>query len=359
MADAAYYASRVAAWERCEAIWPEFPRLMDNPIRDVEARINARLPQVEDHVEPLPVDGPPPRQQTVAVRLADADAKRLQAEATPWDRARMIAFSAPMVGRWLEATPSRTLDKHMSGAELSITTALQLGVDVMEGGGSCGFCGATVDSKGVHSGSCTAGGDVTMRHNEVRNIVFRYNRRGCLNAELEKAGILDDPGVLLSLRRPADVLVDDVSGQRRGAERVALDIKIINAMGANHFDETLGGPLVAAAAYRDRAMSHLDTSAKCAAKGIRYEPLVFTTQGGCETHAEAIISQIAGEVAKLEHKAAALVKAEMLQAISMSIARSVAKAVIRRKKRRWVQLCTVTGRLAGEMAALQDLDDDE
>ena len=75
-----------------------------------------------------------------------------------------------------------------------------------------------------------------MRHNEVRNIVFRYSRRGCLNAELEKAGILDDPGVLLSLRRPADVLVDDVSGQRRGAERVALDIKIINAMGANHFD---------------------------------------------------------------------------------------------------------------------------
>ena len=67
---------------------------------------------------------------------------------------------------------------------------------------------------------------------------------------------------------------------------------------------------------------------------IAPSPLVFSTQGGCETHAEAIITQIANAVAKIEGRASAMLKAEMLQNISMSIARSVAKAVMRRKKRR-------------------------
>ena len=60
----------------------------------------------------------------------------------------------------------------------------------------------------------------------------------------------------------------------------------------SRFDETLGGPLVAATAYREHAMAHLDTEARCSARGIRYEPLVFTTQGGCEAHAETVKAQI-------------------------------------------------------------------
>jgi hypothetical protein len=359
VADAAYYASMAAAWERCEAIWPDFARLMDDPIREVETRINARLPNIENHVAPLPVDGPAPRQQTVAIVLADADASQLQAAACPIDRARLIAYSAPMATRWLEATPSRTLDKHLSSAELSLTTAVQLGVDVMEGGASCGFCGTIMDSKGIHPCSCMAGGDVTMRHNDVRNIVYRYSQRAGLNAELEKAGILDEPGVFVSLQRPADVLVDGLGVGARPVERVALDIKVINALGAGHYNETLGGPLVAAEAYRTRALAHLDTAARYAARGIRYEPLVFTTQGGCEKHAEAALSSIAEAIAKIEQKTSASVKAEIMQTISMSLARSVAKAILRRKKRRWRPFSDVTSRVAAELATLQEEGEDE
>jgi hypothetical protein len=264
-----------------------------------------------------------------------------------------------MAGRWLDATPSKTLDKHMSSAELSTTTAMHLGVDVLEGGGPCGFCGAVMDTKGIHPCSCMAGGDTTMRHNEVRNIVYRYGRRACLNAELEKAGVLDEPGVFVSLSRPADVMVDDFRVGERSTDRVALDIKVINALGAGHFNETLRGPLVAAAAYREQAIAHGDTGARCAARGIKYEPLVFTTQGGCEAHAEAILAQIAEAAAKIEGRPSAAIKAEMMQTISMSIARSVAKAVIRRKKRRWTLLSSHTGRLIAEMGALHELEEEE
>jgi hypothetical protein len=154
-------------------------------------------------------------------------------------------------------------------------------------------------------------------------------------------------------------MVDAFSAGERSTERVALDIKVINALGANHFDETLGGPLVATAAYREHAIARLDTGARCAARGIKYEPLVFTTQGGCEAHAEAVITQIANAVAKIEGRASALLKAEMLQTISMSIARSIAKAVLRRKKRRWTLLSSCAGRVAAEFATLQEPGEDE
>eukprot|EP00973_Karenia_brevis_P048414 6718462-Karenia_brevis.AAC.1 len=57
-------------------------------------------------------------------------------------------------------------------------------------------------------------------------------------------------------------------------ERVALDVKIINALGPSHLQEALGGLLVAATSYRECALAHLDTRTCCAARGMRYEPLV-------------------------------------------------------------------------------------
>ena len=68
----------------------------------------------------------------------------------------------------------------------------------------------------------------------------------------------------------------------------------------------------------------------CEAQGIAFEPLVFTCQGGCEGHAEAILSRIATSVGKCEGVDAAVIKAEMMEDISFCIGRSVAKAVHKR-----------------------------
>ena len=99
------------------------------------------------------------------------------------------------------------------------------------------------------------------------------------------------------MRRPADVLVDGggqglVRGPPRRFDKLALDIKVINALGPDHFEATLRGSLCAEEAYRDDRRLHLDTARLCAEQRIGYEPLVFTRQGGCERHAEALLSQI-------------------------------------------------------------------
>ena len=175
-----------------------------------------------------------------------------------------------------------------------------------------------------------------LRHNAVRDIVYDFARRGQLQPVLEKCGILEEPGVLVSLRRPADVLVDSLprgAPQRHAQEapkRVALDIKVINALGVGHYEKTLTGPHVAASAYRLQQQRHQDTEAKCAAVGICYEPVVFIAQGACEPHAEVILNQIVRAVADAEAVPKAQVKSDLMERISLSIARSLARAVARR-----------------------------
>ena len=135
-----------------------------------------------------------------------------------------------------------------------------------------------------------------------------------------------------SIRLPQiDGLIDGLESGNQGPERIALDVKIINALGQGHFRDTTDGPLVAASKYRDTACARNDVRARCAARGIRYEPVVFTTQGGCEKTSEALLSRITDAIARSEGRDAARVKADLLEMISMSIARSVARAVIRRR----------------------------
>ena len=190
----------------------------------------------------------------------------------------------------------------------------------------CRFCATPLDSKGIHPCSCTAGGDCTLRHNEVRNKLFKWAGRARLNPELEKAGIFNENAVIC-MRRPADVLVDD-PGSR--IEKVALDVKVINALGPGHVEETMRSSLEAADAYRLQARDYQDTTRRCSERGIKYEPLVFTSQGGMQSRTEAFITQFAAAIAKNESSEPGVVKAEIIEDLSRTLAHAAARAISRR-----------------------------
>ena len=184
--------------------------------------------------------------------------------------------------------------------------------------------------------SCTAGGDITLRHNTIRDIIFAFAARGCLRPVLERAGLLAEPGVLLDLRRPADVLIEGALNPVRGAAgssptaRLALDVKVIIAVGASHLTATCNDPLAAAESYRDKVLDEQQTAARCAAQGITYVPMVFTAQGGIARRAEAILHQIAGRVAEAEGSSEAEAFAEVAGSISSTLARLGARSTLRR-----------------------------
>ena len=75
---------------------------------------------------------------------------------------------------------------------------------------------------------------------------------------------------------------------------------------------------------------------------------MFTTQGGIERHAEAVLSQLAEAVAKEESDDLAVVKAELLERISLCIARSVARSALKRSPE--TGRPSYTARIVNEMA---------
>ena len=175
-----------------------------------------------------------------------------------------------------------------------------------------------------------------MRHNAVRDLIFAFASRGRLGPILERAGLLSEPGVLLDLRRPADVLIERALNVVPGAQgssplaRLALDVKVINALGRGHLDATLEGSLAAADAYHDVALGHQRTAERCAEQGITYVPMVFTAQGGITRRAEAVLHQIAAHVASAEHSSERETFAEITTAISATLARCGARSTLRR-----------------------------
>ena len=132
---------------------------------------------------------------------------------------------------------------------------LQLGVDVLEGSVVCPLCASAMDTKGIHCLSCTVGGDLIARHNDIRDLLFSFAERGLLNPLLERAGLLQEPGLFMQLRRPADVLADALPSAASGRlVKVALDVKVINAMGADHINHCMGSATAAMEEYRERAV---------------------------------------------------------------------------------------------------------
>ena len=147
--------------------------------------------------------------------------------------------------------------------------------------------------------------------------------------------------------------MDSVASASSRFARTALDVKVINSLGPEHASATLQSPLAAAEAYRLQQMEHLNTAQQCAEHGICYTPLVFTRQGGCERHAEALLSQLASAVAKAELRQASAVKTELLEHIALCIARSSASAVHRRAPSNSVGVHPEVQRMLAEGAELE------
>ena len=341
--DAAYLASRSSTEGLCKAIWPGFNTTTGGFVQAAIHRLNAQVSPGEQLDGSVNLENVP-EQRALSDGISKACFENLKAESGAYDQARLNAFASPGVNRWLQEPPSKTLDKHFSGYELITSIQLSLGVDVNEGSLLCRFCATPLDTKGIHPSSCSAGGDCNLRHNETRDKLFKWAQRARLNPVLEKAGIFNENDVIC-LRRPADVLVDDPVTR---IEKVALDIKVINSLGPGHIEATMHSSSAAADAYRVQALEHQDTARRCLERGIRYEPLVFTAQGGMQSRTESFITQFATAIAKNESLEPGSIKADIIQDLSRGLARAAARAIARRTKRTENDFCSLRYRMEAE-----------
>lgn len=342
VADAAYLGSRAATHQACQAVRPAHSWDAAGPGSPIAAAVDRCNGKLEAVGMATRIQGGNPEmtQRQVSKLLSLARVKAWQAAVNPDDACNLSAYSAPQAGKALGITPSKTLDKALSRNEFVTQVAVQLGVDVCEGGHACRFCGLPEDGRGRHALSCMAGGDAVVEHNDVRDLVHDYCKRGLLRPELEAQGVLRDIPTPDGRRRPADVLVCAGAaliprlpdGSRAlGPTRVALDFAVINALGPGHWNETFRKSGSAAEAYADKKRSYLDTASKCEAAGVRFQPMVFEAQGGMTSQAGSVLHAIAGAVAVAEDGDQIKIREELFEKISLLTMRANARRIRRRR----------------------------
>eukprot|EP00973_Karenia_brevis_P080274 11135188-Karenia_brevis.AAC.1 len=100
----------------------------------------------------------------------------------------------------------------MNNAQIQSRVGRRLGIAISEER-PCPFCFGIMDKWGIHPESCTAGGDKTAGHNDIRNGLYTSSKRAGAAPILEAKGILNtlrvpqDRGGQGDRRRPADVLL--------------------------------------------------------------------------------------------------------------------------------------------------------
>eukprot|EP00662_Eupelagonemidae_sp_cell21_P056626 gene56626-biopygen49091 len=218
-ADAAYVASRRGCFDLCRRIDPHFSweasHQSGSPLAGAIDAINTRLPPAR---QLLLTDTRPVKQHTLSAAMEAVHFVRHLSQSSTEARAHALATSAPHAGAWLTGVPSPSMGLWIAPDQFRIAMHLWLGVPICEGEAVCPLCTSHVPDLGLHAIKCKNGGDITFRHDQLRDIVWRLCKAAGLRPEVEKVGLL--PG---TLSRPADVYLPRYPGG--GPAKIALDQK--------------------------------------------------------------------------------------------------------------------------------------
>ena len=121
------------------------------------------------------------------------------------EQQRLTRLLAEHAGAWVTAVPSSLdgSDCCMSPQVFRTAVRYRLGMRVSRPGVRCSFCTQSFDESGDHAACCKSNSDIIVRHNRLRNLLFRFAEEGLLSPVLEKRFILGE----CSGRRPGDVTI--------------------------------------------------------------------------------------------------------------------------------------------------------
>ena len=336
--DAAYIASRHATHFLCTQI-RHCHRGNQNPRDDHLQRAMDALDVVGPGLDVTRIVPDDITRSLLNERINQQNMANWRNEASPSERVHLQAYSAKGGGHEVSLVPSKTLDTYLTPSEFVNTVSRRLGVDVMDSGMPCCFCGHHLEAQGSHCLSCMAGRDATTLHNGVRDVYFDFCERAGLRPISEAPNILLDVFTLDGRCRPADILCIPALALARvlpnGAiavrtEPVCMDIAVINALGLDHWRHTAIRAGSAADVYSAAKATRNDISNKCWAAGYRFWPIVHEIQGGMAKDADAAMRAICDAVGKKENTDATTVRVEFLGRLAAVTTRAATRAVQKR-----------------------------
>ena len=169
---------------------------------------------------------------------------------------------------------------------------------------------------------CRGGGDITVRHNALRDECFFRCLTAGLDAELEASGLLpDDPR-----RRPGDVVLRSCPGQGP----VALDFAVTCPLQVALRRDASGRQLAAAMAYEAEKLEDRDTAQRCAAQGLKLIPMVTETFGGWGPAAQGFFLSLAKASAERSGTDVSLATCQLYHSMGIRLQRANARAILSR-----------------------------
>ena len=217
--------------------------------------------------------GDSPHKQRALSALVDAAIRKKLLEGNRHDRyfcARIALTSVEGSGAWLTALPED--DERSWDAELfRIALKRWCRVPIQDEDTACPCCGGIMDRFGDHALTCPCKGDRTLRHNALRDVLFREAIAAGTAPEREKAGLLParpaDDGAPDAVRgdenedrrrRPADVYLPRGTGGGR-REPAALDWAVTSGLRGDKVEQAIRCPAEILDDYADFKKTYKDT----------------------------------------------------------------------------------------------------
>ncbi len=207
-ASAAFTASAFGSWKLCKDLDAAFTWYSS----DLTAAHNA-LQATAGPIHSLnpaapPAEGSELPQTLLSSKIDEVYFQQILQQSDTRGKARLLASAAPHAGAWLCASASRALGLHLTNSEFAVATQLRLGCCILHEDSWCPKCDQVLTQRCDHATRCRAGGDGTVRHNNLRDECFFRCLSAGWQADRELSGLLaSDPR-----RRPADVFVHSCPG---------------------------------------------------------------------------------------------------------------------------------------------------
>ena len=328
-APAAYLASVTASSPLCKTLDNSY----EANLEDLTSEVAQALEQVNNALQHdkrfSPETAQTARQQKLSDALDAAGHESRLAGADFVDKATLISECERGARELWQAVPSRTLKLALEPAEFVEELRSRLCMAERETDRWCPLCDSVYDTRGHHARMCCAGGDRTLRHNGLRNFIYRFAAAAGLHPELERQGLLLPARATeadQSRRRPADVYLPTWTG----GSPVALDFAVTAPQRQEILAASSQEALASATAYSSSKREHLGTEAACLAQGVLFQPMVVETTGAWSPEASKVLYQLATASAVKNGRTTDTVFQELLQGTAVCVRRANARAALKR-----------------------------
>ena len=323
-APAAFVASSVGTRSLCLEVDPNFIwETQEGELAASTARLNAALaPSDHFNLETLPAEEGNATQTELSAKIEALQVESLRARGNVTDKARLRAAAAPHAGAWLNAPATRAFGLHLTSAEFMAAALFRVGGCFLSNDVWCPRCDQTLQKSCNHAVRCRGGGDITIRHNSLRDECYFRCLSASIEAEREVSGLLpSDPQ-----RRPADVFLPACPGL--GA--VALDFAVTCPLQETLVRDAAGHTLAAAMNYEAQKLADRQTAQRCTEMGFKLTPMVAESLGGWGPAAQGLFREVAKATAQTSGLEESVAVSQLYEAMGIRLQRANARAILTR-----------------------------